>query len=736
MLLAIHLYPHNQKAFDNLKAALRFSPRAAVIQPTGTGKSFIALAMMEEYKESRFLYLSPSNHIFTQLYRHAEDPEVLERTQTLTYQKLCFAEDAFMDGIQADYIILDEFHRCGAQEWGQGVQRLLKHCDGARVVGFTATPIRYLDQSGVRDMAEELFGNCVASYYSLRHSMDDGILPVPLYVLGDIQMREKLEARESAMSSFPLSAKEQEEAYRLLQEMRRNMAQAVGVDQIFHDNLPNHAAKLIVFCRSLDHIEQARTDMRRWLQGFPPPREYVCRSDDGEADRELEAFIQDNAPDALRLLFSVNIVNEGIHIEDLDGIVMLRPTASPTVYLQQIGRCLASAGGSKAQPVIFDLVNNYESARIEDSDQRVFHAEFTQGTAKPRRDREAIPFTITGSVAQFQAVLDKFDHLFTNRSRWEFFYALLRDYLNEYGRYPLHRDSHCGINLGFWVTRQFNALSAGILPSNRAAALRQLPGWDDYVTNRRPGGFHELAAMRQWWKSYLRIREHLDTHGGAYPKMDDSSAQYAWVRRNARNYMNGTLPESQRKALEQLPNWQTYSASSTNGKRHHYNHEIAIQRAAALLQDYTASHAGANPPQYYCTEDGYKLGRKVDRLRQKKRKGLLLPEDIRLLENAGIIWQMREKNPPKSFDAYYEQLRIYREREGHILVPQAYVVPGTDCKLGVFIQRMRMAFKQKGGYRITPEQISRLDALGMVWDASPKKQSKENYYESNCTPAP
>lgn len=155
-----------------------------------------------------------------------------------------------------------------------------------------------------------------------------------------------------------------------------------------------------------------------------------------------------------------------------------------------------------------------------------------------------------------------------------------------------------------------------------------------------------------------------------------------------------------------------------------------------MLQDYTASHAGANPPQYYCTEDGYKLGRKVDRLRQKKRKGLLLPEDIRLLENAGIIWQMREKNPPKSFDAYYEQLRIYREREGHILVPQAYVVPGTDCKLGVFIQRMRMAFKQKGGYRITPEQISRLDALGMVWDASPKKQSKENYYESNCTPAP
>ena len=285
MSLAIQLYPHNRMALENLKAMLQQSSRAAVIQPTGTGKSFVALAMMEDFRDEAFLYLSPSNHIFNQLCRHADDPAVLEHTRAMTYQKLCLVENSALERMKYDFIILDEFHRCGAQEWGQGVRRLLSRQKAARVIGFTATPIRYLDRSGVRDMAEELFGNCIANYYSLRQAMDDHILPAPRYVLGDIQMHEKLAAREAAVNQIQMSGKERAAADRLLKELRRNMAQAIGVDEIFRDNLPGPAAKLIVFCRNLDHIEQARQDMRRWL-GSREIREYVCRSDDGEAEAD------------------------------------------------------------------------------------------------------------------------------------------------------------------------------------------------------------------------------------------------------------------------------------------------------------------------------------------------------------------------------------------------------------------------------------------------------------------
>lgn len=53
------------------------------------------------------------------------------------------------------------------------------------------------------------------------------------------------------------------------------------------------------------------------------------------------------------------MLNEGIHVDDVDGVILLRPTVSPIIYLQQIGRALSA--GNKNQPVIFDLVNNFDS---------------------------------------------------------------------------------------------------------------------------------------------------------------------------------------------------------------------------------------------------------------------------------------------------------------------------------------------------------------------------------------
>lgn len=53
------------------------------------------------------------------------------------------------------------------------------------------------------------------------------------------------------------------------------------------------------------------------------------------------------------------MLNEGIHVDDVDGVILLRPTVSPIIYLQQIGRALSA--GNKNQPVIFDMVNNFDS---------------------------------------------------------------------------------------------------------------------------------------------------------------------------------------------------------------------------------------------------------------------------------------------------------------------------------------------------------------------------------------
>lgn len=81
---------------------------------------------------------------------------------------------------------------------------------------------------------------------------------------------------------------------------------------------------------------------------------HIIRSRRGDFYR----FMQDES-NHLKLLFAIDMINEGIHVKNVDGVMLLRPTISPIVYKQQIGRELATGG--KKIPIIFDLVNNFES---------------------------------------------------------------------------------------------------------------------------------------------------------------------------------------------------------------------------------------------------------------------------------------------------------------------------------------------------------------------------------------
>jgi superfamily II DNA or RNA helicase len=303
----ITLYPHNQTAYDNLNTALRYTKHTAVIQPTGTGKSFIALKYINDHKGEKVVYLSPSSYIFDQLEVHAEGSDILANTELITYQKLIYCSIEEIRELMAKHIITDEFHRCGADEWGRAVRQLLAEHPAANVIGFSATPIRYLDKAGVRDMTEELFHGSVANYYSLRQAMEDGILPHPKYVLADIYMADKIYEREQRLESID-NVERRAEQEAILQEMRRYLSDAQGIDQIFKDHLPSTHAKLIVFCQNLEHIDQAKEDMEKWLTDIASVRCYTCRSDEDSSDAELDAFIADADQTYIRLLFAVNML--------------------------------------------------------------------------------------------------------------------------------------------------------------------------------------------------------------------------------------------------------------------------------------------------------------------------------------------------------------------------------------------------------------------------------------------
>ena len=125
--------------------------------------------------------LSPSVYISKQIETHANENNILlNNVEFLTYTKLAFCSKAEISEFECDYIILDEFHRCSAAEWGRGIDTLLKLKPDAKVLGTSATPIRYLDSS--RNMAEELFHSVYAENMSLHEAIRRKILPLPIYV--------------------------------------------------------------------------------------------------------------------------------------------------------------------------------------------------------------------------------------------------------------------------------------------------------------------------------------------------------------------------------------------------------------------------------------------------------------------------------------------------------------------------------------------------------------------------
>ena len=124
---------------------------------------------MDHCCPSRFLHKQDSRFVGFKV-------DKCQNIRFFTYAKLIRMGEEEFPGQSFDYIILDEFHRLGAAQWGAGVERLWAKYPDARVLGLSATNIRYLDNQ--RDMAWELFGGNIASELTLGEAVARGILPV------------------------------------------------------------------------------------------------------------------------------------------------------------------------------------------------------------------------------------------------------------------------------------------------------------------------------------------------------------------------------------------------------------------------------------------------------------------------------------------------------------------------------------------------------------------------------
>ena len=465
--MALRLFEHNEKAYHAAVRMMEQYGKAAIVHPTGTGKSYIAFKLIEENPEKVVIWLSPSEYIFkTQLESlKRNDPDFpLANVHFYTYAKLmCCTEGQLAEiaGLQPSYIILDEFHRAGAECWGESTVALLKLCPEAKLLGLTATNVRYLDNN--RDMAEELFDGRVASDMTLGEAIVRGILPTPKYVTTVYQYQKDLARYQTRVDNLR-SPGIQDMNQKYLDALRRALEQADGLDKVFAHHITNKSGKYIVFCANKEHMDEMISHVPEWFAKVNTEvAVYEAYSDDPGTDKAFADFKTDTT-NRLKLLFCIDMLNEGVHVEGISGVILFRPTISPIIYKQQIGRALTA--GENSTPLILDVVNNFEGlcsiAGLQGEMQEAVHRLYANGEGdKIVTER----FEVIEQVHDCRVLFERLQASLS--SSWDHYFSEASIYYAEHGslNIPKRYTTPAGLSLGVWLVTQ-RRVREGQIPGN------------------------------------------------------------------------------------------------------------------------------------------------------------------------------------------------------------------------------------------------------------------------------
>ncbi|SDB27517.1 Superfamily II DNA or RNA helicase [Ruminococcaceae bacterium FB2012] len=692
--MSIELFEHNRQAYDSVVAMLAAARMACVIHPTGTGKSFIGFKLCEDNPEKTVCWLSPSDYIFrTQLENLAAavDGWQPENIRFFTYAKLMNMTDDEIADIKPDHIILDEFHRCGAQMWGEGVQRLLAAFPDVPILGLSATAIRYLDDQ--RNMAEELFDSCIASEMTLGEAIVRGILAPPKYVLSMFSYQKDLKRYEDRVKKAKYKAI-RDEASKYLDALKRALENAEGLDVIFDKHMTDRHGKYIVFATNYEHLSEYRKLAGDWFSRIDlEPHIYSVYTPDPSTSAEFDAFKEDSS-DHLKLLFCIDALNEGIHIPDISGVILMRPTVSPIIFKQQIGRALSTSAARV--PIIFDIVNNIENLYSVDS----LKEEMETAIAYYRShfgERYIVndSFEIIDKVADCRELFDRLED--TLSSSWDMMYEKLVEYHKVYGNVdvPFDFKTDEGYSLGNWVDWQrkcYRKKVFGLLTAERITKLDKL-GMRWLTRSELSWQKHYAAAVR-----YYSKYNNLDVPQNYIDEEGVRLGQWILSIRTQRN--RGLLDRSM--YLERI------DALDRIGMIWDKTDHFWEQNYRAAV-NYFKTHGDLNVPTKYIDQDGIKLGKWIIRIRtrQKNDPNSIPTEKKELLDAIGMVWGDTKEI---KWESHYILLCKYKEKYGHINVPASYVIDGV--RLGSWVAEQRRMFRDN---TLNEYRKEKLDKLGMVW---------------------
>ena len=692
--MSIHLFQHNEDAYRAVERMLEEKRKAAVIHPTGSGKSLIAFKLAEQHPQKHFLWLSPSEYIYKTQLENIDTS--FSNIEYMSYSRLMKNENC-IEKLHPDYIILDEFHRCGAAEWGKSVKKLLDAYPDAGLLGLSATSIRYLDNQ--RNMAEEIFEGNIASEMTLGEAIVRGILPEPKYVIAMYSYRKELEQLKKRIQNLSNRGLI-EENKKMLEQLRRALEQSEGLEDVFAKHMTKKNGKYILFCAGKAHMDEMKAQAGDWFRKIDKnPRIYTAFYNHAGTGKEFAAFKEDDS-DHLKLLYCIDMLNEGIHVEDVDGVILLRPTVSPIIYMQQIGRALST--GTEETPIIFDLVNNFDSLYCVDclkNEMKEARMQFAERHG--RHEHFGDRFRIVDETKNSRQLFVKLQE--NLNSAWEVYYAAARRWYEENGhlKVPKGYVTPSGLTLGSWIQTQRKVhagKTAGSLTPERTQMLEKI------------GMIWEVSDYK-WEAAIEELQKYHDQYGNVDVKAryvtEDGWALGKWVsnlRLKVKKYgLNQTLTRAQQLQLEALG--MIWDKNKENWERYFEAAERYYQKKGSL-----------DVPVKYITQGGIPLGRWLSGIRRQAAgsdmQASLTKEQKKRLQSIGLEMDTR---PEQQWNMKYNLAKEYYEQHGNLNVPVSYAVNGI--RLGRWLSNIRSKRKhpESSGMVLDDRRIRQLDGIGMDW---------------------
>ena len=687
--MSMTLNPVNEAAFQKAVQSLETLNRAAVFHPTGTGKSCIAWKVVEAHPQTTFFWLVAGAQRLA--LRQAELTRYNGGTlpgnvRFCDCEKLAAAtpEQWVRLGEQKPgCIVLDCYHELSAVCWAQSVQKLLRMCSQAKVLGLGVP-----NGAPVCAAAQELFADCIVSHMTVAEAMAAGTMPVPSAYAALLWPQEEELATLRARIKNLCMPKGDTSLRVQYEELSWSLRQVENLTVLLPRLLSDTSGHYLVLFESAAYQEKLGTELEQLLRTVDPAVRFYAADHACFADSAaVETFLSDTAPGP-KVLLCVNAPGVQQPLAGLAGVILVRQSSLMSTFKQMLCRALVAAG-SRSVPV-FDLVAQFEGLGNGRTLQRDCTEAMTRAGSKTPGFRQERPMQQTYRLyGKLRREME---------ARWEVLCQAAADAAAKEGTLELPRSYtiHSGVPVGKWLELQRQVQAGqrpGRLTAEQAAKLEKLGiRWN-----------HRLEAA--WEKGFASAQKYRTEHGDLlvpvrYRDKNDF-ALGEWIVYNRQRYLGGNLTQNRIERLEAIGMvWST-------------SNDLWEQNYAAATQ-YYLEHGDLEVPIKYETPSGFGLGVWLGAQRAAHKAGELPQEQVERLDALGMDWTNRND---RKWMSLYDVAAAYYHEHGNLNVPSEYVTP-DGVLLGKWVARQRYAYlnPDRSSARVTPERKALLDKLGMVWE--------------------